>query len=435
MDQQANDARSIQDPKLLADMLDERDKLLDISFRAVTKLKQRIKNLQEGNRGSNQRPKGVSQTDAQHTQLGEANRKLREEKKMLDERVATLSNQVAQLQSDVRERETQIFSLQPFRIEISQDEAKQSYDVIIRDINAFIDDWLNPLQRDSKLQNESVLRAKRNGQDSRDFREYFIKYKDLHDIVLNFPNLDVDNEILTSYVARFIIEMVFEKGFSAIHPECARMLDLVEYSMRNSTNPVSDEYTTMSWRAQTSFAMLAIPEVEQAQRESRDQLTNTLAHLLGFMFDEKDREAFTNSIATSIIDPALKFQARLLCSTSERFSFGVHTEARAGQNFQGEMSNLRNLDCLNVAANFRKFDVDKLNPIPHIGQLQRELYMACSLHPALFATRVSSSSSNKPILISKEQMLVSYQRSRNGKDLMSTTRGGSASLLYKILNA
>ncbi|KAI1459698.1 hypothetical protein F4805DRAFT_472770 [Annulohypoxylon moriforme] len=412
-------------PSALADLLRDREKMLAQSFKIIDRLQQDLKEFRQGNKEPSSGVKNLVQADAQNAhseELEKSNLKLREEN--------------AELRSMIRDREYRDIDLLAYEQEFPGQTPRDAYQNLIISMQNFVEIWVTPILRHNHLQKRSLLWAERNKQDIQEFTNYLIQCKDLYETLINFPHIDMDEEILLSYILRIILD-VFAEGFSAVHPEFGRILDAAESSMRqNLTKGSLREFTIRAWRALGHDALLQLPEVKQARHEYRVRLLNRLTRVLGFVNYGKDLGTFRNAILAKIIDPALEFQEAILCSTSD-ISVTINTGPLPGKHFEGDISRLENVICTNIAKGGRYFSIDQLNPAPNLEQLQKELYVACSLIPAMIHSWVEWDT-KKPLIPNsnpyKEHILVAWVSGKEGKQSMLEVKNSVTPWLHRILN-
>lgn len=185
-----------------------------------------------------------------------------------------------------------------------------------------------------------------------------------------------------------------------------------------------------SWRSQANLAIVTDAAISKERQEYGHRLSNTLADALNFIVQGKNHEAFIESISTKIIGQALKLQQRFVTST-KLFSMGTHTRVHSGQNFEGDISQLEDLECKNLITNMRKLHVDNSKSV---NQLHQELYIVFSLCPALIVSRVSGGRSiEEHVIVTKEEMLVAWKEGEGGEASILKAADTSESWLHRIL--
>ncbi|KAI2469103.1 hypothetical protein F4781DRAFT_431781 [Annulohypoxylon bovei var. microspora] len=341
------------------------------------------------------------------SQIEEINSKLEEENKTLGKKIDDMSRNNLELQSTVGERESQILSLQPYRQELTVSEANSAYEKLVDGVKDFVESWTSSILQNDKLQAKSLRYAQMNKKIVIDFKEYLTRWKDLYNATLQFH--DIDQEILVSFILRFLQESIFETGLYNLAPNAVDILDKIEFSMNEAIKPKPDAFAVKSWRAQACLAIVKDPGTHLKFRsEFGHKLSTELASLLGFIGQEKNQSTFMESIQSQIIDPALSLHEKFLTSTND-FRMGTHISTRAEQKFDGEAAHLSSLECTDIASNHRKFLIGKLKPIPTIEQLREQLYIICSACPALIVIEFGRGQSLKdPYILCKEEMLVAW---------------------------
>ncbi|KAI0835969.1 hypothetical protein F5Y06DRAFT_299069 [Hypoxylon sp. FL0890] len=385
--------------KPIRDLLEERGNKLKVSSDELRK-------AQSHNTDLEQRLASMSEIKAQNDGLKEDYRRLKEENESKDEKISTLLEEKTQLRYAVEEKECRIFSLLPYRQELTTYDAVKEYERLIGDIENFVSRATDSILDSVELQAKSVQYAQSNQTAISEFANCLSKWKDLYDAAIQNP--DIDHEILNAFILRFLWENVFSTVLCDTVADTVPILDELESAMKESTDPKPDLFCVKSWRAQANLAMVTHPTTREHLREARDRLSANLALLLGFMRREEDKAAFEESILADIIDPALTLHQNILTSTNE-FWLETDRSFRPGHRFEGEVAQLKGLECVDVAKNLRDFIIDKLSPIPSADDLRKHLHIICSTRPALVATEVGRGlSMEEPAVVCKERMLVAW---------------------------
>lgn len=188
----------------------------------------------------------------------------------------------------------------------------------------------------------------------------------------------------------------------------------------------------MSWRSQAFLALIAHPDVQHQRNLVVRRLSTELAHTLGFISQDG---AFMKSIHKQIVDPAMRLHEKFLTST-RRFYLYTNSRFRAGKRFDGDLSHLKSLDCVDIARNNRKFVIDKLNPQPSIEEVRKNLRMVCSTRPALMVIEAGRQGKLKdPAIVCKEVMQVAWNSGERQSTLKKDQQSGSSAWLRTIVSA
>ncbi|KAI0107420.1 hypothetical protein F4776DRAFT_668223 [Hypoxylon sp. NC0597] len=410
---------------LLREILEERDNNLQV---AADKLLE----AQLQNQALERILADMSQKRAQDDRLKEENLRLKGENKSMGEKIGNLVEENTQLQSAARDRESHIFSLLPYREDLTTYDAIRKYEDLVREVNDFVSDWTDSLLDSDKLQAESIQYAKSNPGAIREFYNYLYKWEGLYGATIQMR--DIDQEILNAFILRYLWENVFSTVLCNSAANVITVLDSLEHAMDESTDPKPDIFCVKSWRAQAHHAMFAHPDTRKLRKEVQHKLSHNLVYMLGFVGREKNKAAFAESLSTKIIDPALRLHEKFLTSTND-FRLGMDHSFRPGQKFDGEVARLRRVRCVDVAKNYRNFIIDKLNPIPSVEDLRRNLHILCSTRPALIVTEVGQGRSlKKPTVICKEQVLVAWIEQDGHQELIFQQKHGLKSWLNRILS-
>ncbi|KAI1210145.1 uncharacterized protein F4807DRAFT_467271 [Annulohypoxylon truncatum] len=206
---------------LVIDLLEERDEQAKVSSSKIQQLEQRNKELEERLE--------TNQAEVQSVQI----KGLKQE---TDRKIDSLLKENAQLRSEVGERESQIFSLQPYRQELTTDEARTEYKNLVSSIRGFVENWTSSLLRNPEIQKKSLSWAKNHRDNISHFGGRLARWKDLYDTA-RMTNIDIDQEILIAFILRFLQETLFKRRLTSLHPDMDSMMDFVDNSMRKSVDP------------------------------------------------------------------------------------------------------------------------------------------------------------------------------------------------------
>ncbi|KAI0886646.1 uncharacterized protein GGS22DRAFT_186716 [Annulohypoxylon maeteangense] len=435
----------------LPDVLNERDELLGSSFDIANQLEQNIRQLEQENKRLDEKlgeviPRGAA--------LMEIIDELREDKKTIEEKLKNLVKEktkllldikgkkdrnkallakaadrdrenekllsdakekdeaIAKLNVDLDEVKDRLSSFTSYDIETTPKELSDQYSGLVANVKDIIESRIAQLNESLDLRDESIFWASMNKQHMRAFKDYLMECKDLYDTAYSLSNTEISSEIIISCILRFISD-AFAGGFSIIHPKYAKMVETVGNTLKNHpTGQSADEFAANSWKRQTMHALLEQPDVKEAQLKHRNWLLERLSRMLRFIIQDRDQNVFLNQISTRIIDPALKLQHGFFTSI-HNYSLEVNT-LRPGRYFKGDIQRLDDFDCVNGLDEFRKFNVDEVEDKEKLGG---ELYIACSLIPALMVTNCLRTGDTKGarLVVNKEQLLVFWKKGEAGK--------------------
>ncbi|KAI1082488.1 hypothetical protein F5B20DRAFT_597452 [Whalleya microplaca] len=355
--------------------------------------------------------------DGESKRLNEACINLEQANNSMREEIRSLVNENNRLRIAVNERESQIFSLQPYHKELTIDEARREYGNLVLRIIDWVEKWTDDITRNDEILQMSLDFAKKNPQAIHEFRKWMSPWEDLVQAI-RLP--DYEQEVIRAFILRYLGEYVFAQFLGSVVPEFGRLLDHVVMAMNEHTNPKPDLFAIQSWQAQACIATLSHPETKSREENATFSLSMHLANLLSFIPCSRENDIFMRSISSSIVEPAMRLQEKFLMSTN-LFRLEMDSRISSGQPIPSKVTGdqifsfLKNLDCVNIAENNRKFIVEKLRPKPRAEFLRENLTMICSIQPALTVTEVSQGNSLKePRSVYDEQVLVSWNP-RDGK--------------------
>ncbi|KAI1759126.1 hypothetical protein GGR53DRAFT_471635 [Hypoxylon sp. FL1150] len=314
-----------------------------------------------------------------------------------------MEGKIIQLQSAIEERESHIFSLQPYQRQFGTNEAKKGYMDLADGINDWVVNWTDRILDSDKLRRRSIETSVRDPRPVTRFSRCLETGRDLFRLT-QLP--DMDQEVLVAFILRYLLHWIFSTTLCDITPDIVKDLDILVKSMKQHITPNLDAYATMSWRSQAFLALLAVPKIKQLQNQVVHQLSEDLAKFLGFICQDGEKDVFISSIHKQVVDPAMRLHEQFLTSTRD-FYLEIDPRILAGEMFTGELSDLKRLDCVDIAGNNRKFDIDKLNPQPNIEEVRKNLRILCSTRPALMVVEVGQQGKLKePAIVCREVVQV-----------------------------
>ncbi|KAI1485139.1 hypothetical protein F5X96DRAFT_691314 [Biscogniauxia mediterranea] len=358
---------------------------------------------------------------------------LRHQKKELNKKVSNLRSENRHLEEANRISEAHIFSLQSYRPEFTTAEAGQMYKELVYGVTEWVEDWAESISKANFGPRPSPLQTKRRPQVHEKFKLLINQHRDLK-LSITFP--DIDQEILAASIVRFLIEKVFSTTFSGTSENRFEAIMSLEESMQRHMDPKADLIAARIWRAQACRSLIAHPDYIADRQDQVNALASQLFVLLEFI-SKGPKDIFEDSIRSTIVEPAVRLQERFL---SESSLFYLSTDPRSpepgttiGSTLSDESlsSYLRGKDFVDIAKCNRKLVLDKLEPPPSAADIRENLWIMCSMYPALMTRRVGKKDDFwEPETLFKEKMLVAWAPGQVRKDLESRRGKG---FLYNIV--
>ncbi|KAM0343651.1 hypothetical protein ACHAPU_008403 [Fusarium lateritium] len=347
----------------------------------------------------------------------------------------TAENRV--LREQLNDAQSHIFSLQPYRKDLTPEDVGQEYDTLVEHVQDWVQKFMDPWLEDYKDGVEALLsNAKKRAVDANRFKKILHQYPDL----LNgstFP--ETDEDIITSVIMRFLHDNIFQSVLYGVIPRYVDVISFIETQMQASVEPKRDLFSVRTWTAEAYNALLSSPQFRPVRQERREQMTQELASVLKIFFKREQFQWFCENLSKRIVVPAMKLYEKFLTSTNHFYLDINPFIVRAG----GELTTstdfidtLRKLDCKNVLQNRKAFNVEKLDPPPSRKELYHRLYNICTVVPALYMRQIGQRDAIKdPTVVRKQQMLVAWGPEEKRQSYQSSGDRTLVSHLYNSKSA
>ncbi|KAF4452482.1 hypothetical protein F53441_4687 [Fusarium austroafricanum] len=328
----------------------------------------------------------------------------------LASKVEELAKENQALREQLNDAQSHIFSLQPYRKDLTPEEVGQEYDALVEQVQDWVQKFMEPWLEDYNGGVDALLNnAKKRGVDAVRFRNVLYQYPDLtHGS--NFP--ETDEDIITSVIMRFLHDNIFQSILYGAIPKYVEHICFIENHMQASVEPKRDLFAVRTWTAEAYNALLSCPQFKSVHQQKREEMTQELANILKIFFKKEQFQWFCENLSSRVVHPAMKLYEKLQVSTNHfyldinPFIVRVEGELNTSTDF---IDSLRNLDCKNVLQNRKGFNVDKLDPAPSKKELYHRLHNICTVVPALYMRQIGQRDAIKdPIVVRKQQMLVAW---------------------------
>ncbi|OBR06426.1 hypothetical protein CH63R_10546 [Colletotrichum higginsianum IMI 349063] len=336
------------------------------------------------------------------------------------------------LKEQLRDAESHIFSLQPYRKELTPEEIGREYDDLIEGITDWVSRFMDPLLDDHNRGIEDVLiQARRKPSEALRLKRTVNMYPDLF-TASTFP--ETDEDIIVSIIMRFLNENIFQKVLYGSVDNCVGVISSVETALQNHVEPKRDLFAIRTWTAEAYNAILSSLEFGILREKKTRELANELAGIFKIYCRKDKTEWFFRSFAEQCVEPAAQLYEKIQVSTNH-FYFdinpyvmcGPHGEILTSPDF---LDGLRDLDCKNILQNRKAVHVAKMDPPPTRAELDLHMFNVCALTPALYMRRIGRNDSIKePQLVRRQQMLVAWGPQDKRAEFRQS---GDRTLLYNL---
>jgi len=314
------------------------------------------------------------------------------------------------LKAELDEARSHIFSLQPYRKDLTPKEAGQDFDDLVNDITDWVTNFMDPVLDDDDRRDDVVAAAKKRPGDLQKLRRYLNSQADLVYGCM-FPETDID--ILIAVIMRWLQDNIFQKILFGAAPDAVEAITFVEGSMQTNVEPKRDLFALRTWRAEALNAVICSPDYQRARHGRMRELTADLASLFKVFRKDKDWNKLCHACHESIVKPAVELHEKLMTST-HHFYLDLNPYIIWNGRQELEMSpeflhDLPKLKCENILQNRKLFSVTKLDPQPSKQQLYKELSNVATVVPALYMRQVGKGDVIKePTAVRMQQVLVAW---------------------------
>ncbi|KAM0381211.1 hypothetical protein ACHAPY_005414 [Fusarium culmorum] len=328
----------------------------------------------------------------------------------LADKVEDLGKENRALREQLNDAQSHIFSLQPYRKELTSEEVGQEYDALVEQVQDWVQKFMDPWLDDHQEGVDSLLsNAKKRAVDATRFKHILYQYPDLlHGA--SFP--ETDEDIITSVIMRYLHDHIFQTVLYGMISRYVEVISFIEKEMQMSVEPKRDLFSVRTWTAEAYNALLSSPQFKGVRNERREAMTRELANILKIFFKKDQFNWFCQNTCQRIVVPAMRLYEKLQISTNHFYLDVNSFIVRAG----GELTTstdfidtLENLDCKNVLQNRKTFNIGKLETPPSKKELYHRLHNVCTVVPALYMRQIGQRDAIKdPIVVRKQQMLVAW---------------------------
>ncbi|KXX73605.1 hypothetical protein MMYC01_209753 [Madurella mycetomatis] len=324
--------------------------------------------------------------------------------------IQTLLAENKGLKAELDDARSHIFSLQPYRKDLTPEEVGQEFDDLVNNVTEWVTRFLEPILDDDDKMDEALMLAIKKASEVERLRKYMHGQGDLVNACM-YPDTDID--IFIALVMRFLQDNIFQKTLIGAVPSAVEVLSYIEGSMQTNVEPKRDLFALRTWRAETMNAIICSPDYQRARAIRIKELTMELASLFRVFKKDKDWTKLCYSCQEEFIRPAVALHEKFVTSTHHFYldlnPYMIWSGRQSLETSPDFLDDLVNLRCENILQNRKPFNVAKLDPQPTKEQLRRELANVVTVVPALYMRQVGKGDViREPAVVRMQQVLVAW---------------------------
>ncbi|KAF4980602.1 hypothetical protein FZEAL_3415 [Fusarium zealandicum] len=325
-------------------------------------------------------------------------------------RVEELTDENQALREQLNDAQSHIFSLQPYRKDLTPEEVGQEYDSLVEQVQDWVEKFMDPWLKNHHEGLEAMsATARKRSADVNRFKKVLHQYPDLvHG--LYFP--ETDEDIIMSMILRYLHDNIFQTVlYGSIH-HYVEIVSFIENHMQASVEPKRDLFSVRSWTAEAYNALISAPQFRAVREKRRKEMIVELGEILKIFCTKEDWQWFLDNLSEQCVVPAMKLYEKMQVSTHHfyldinPFIVRLAGELSMSPEF---ISSVKELDCKNMLQNRKAFSLDKMDPPPSRKELYHRLLNVCTVAPALYMRQIGQRDAIKePIVVRKQRMLVAW---------------------------
>lgn len=354
--------------------------------------------------------------------------------------VRTLEAEVAKLRAELEESRSHIFSLQPYRREITPEEVASDWELLFAGVSDCVERLVGPTLDSDALHKEVLQRARKHPTTWAGILKHMYQQPDLAQAA-EYPDTDLD--VLTAIVMRHLNEHVFQTTLYGARPAHVAAVAAIENAMATHVEPRRDQLAIRSWRAEALGALIADPNLYPTERAAcevalADELVALFRVFLPYHSEPgARRQAEAHAmLRDGCVRPAIDLHEKLLVSTHHFYTTldgyyvqGTKREGGGVVTSPDLYPSLDKLDCKNILQNRKTITRARIEA-DGSADPQRALRTVLALTPAVYMRQVGQRDMVKePALVCRQQMLVAWGSQEKREDFI---RGGEKTLLAHL---
>ncbi|KAH0490468.1 hypothetical protein TgHK011_001935 [Trichoderma gracile] len=314
------------------------------------------------------------------------------------------------LREELNDAQSHIFSLQPYRKDLTPEEVGRQYDDLVEQVQDWVQKFMDPWLDDYEAGIEALTTsARKQSGEAAKFRKTLQKYPDLvHGCM--FP--ETDEDIIVAIIMRYLNDHIFQKVLYGSAQQYTEMVSFIETQMQTAVEPKRDLFAVRTWTAESYNALMSAPQFKGVRtRRSRD-MTLDLADILR-IFCKKDKFTwFCQNMEDNCVKPAMALYEKIQVSTHHFYLDIQPYISWSGSRLSLSpefVESIDKLDCRNILHNRKAFNMAKLDPPPTKKELYVNMLNVCTVVPALYIRQIGQRDAIKaPAVVRKQQMLVAW---------------------------
>ncbi|EGY16491.1 uncharacterized protein VDAG_07655 [Verticillium dahliae VdLs.17] len=338
------------------------------------------------------------------------------------------------LKEQLRDAQSHIFSLQPYRQDVTPEEVGRQYADLVNGISDWVAQFMSPWLDHHQESLEIIL----NGLRHRPGEAAMIKHalSKSADLVHATKYPDTDEDVVISLILRHLNDHIFQKTLYGIFPDQIRLLQAIERAMQ-ATEPKRDLFATRTWIAEAYTALINMDEFRSKRQKRETEIAEDLATLLGIFCSRDQIDGFRAEFIQQCVRPAMNLYEKILISTHifyldpipyVAWVHGSKGDVELSSSFWEHVAEHK-LECKNVLQNRKKIDLRKLSPEPTKRELCQNLEVVCMVAPSMCMRQIGRQNTvREPDLVCKQQMLVAW----GSVEKRIKFRGGDQTLISAI---
>ncbi|KAK0634380.1 hypothetical protein B0T17DRAFT_482205 [Bombardia bombarda] len=348
-----------------------------------------------------------------------------------------LSSDIMTLKADLSDARSHIFSLQPYRKDLTQEEVGTDFDDLVNGVTHWVSKFADPIIENPNKGDHFASFAARRADPFDRLKSYITKDAD---ILRGCLFLETDVDILIAVVMRFLNEQIFETVLFGAVSNTVAALNYVEMTMQTRVEPKRDLFATRTWKAEALNAVICSSEYKAMRGIRLKEVTYDLAKIfIGFIGEaEEEKQKFYNSCYELVVLPAVQLHEKLLISTHHFYmDINQYSMWYSGHSEHGSMTtpefleDLHKLRCENIVEYRKPFDIAKMPFRPTIEHLNRDLIHVMTVVPAICMRRIGGGSCIREAeVVRKQQVLVAWGSQEKLNRFMDENYGRT--LMYRI---
>ncbi|KAI5467020.1 hypothetical protein BGZ63DRAFT_346918 [Mariannaea sp. PMI_226] len=325
------------------------------------------------------------------------------------------------LREQLKDAQAHIFSLQPYRKDLTSEEIGREYDALVESVQDWVQKFMEPWLEDPTEGVEAMMNAARKrGAETSKFKRILQQYPDLVH-ACQFP--ETDEDIVASIIMRYLYDNIFQVILYNDIPKYTEIVSFIENHMQMSVEPKRDLFSVRTWTAEAFNALLSSPPFRSVRERRRKDMTVELCSMLRIFCKKEKLPWFYENMENNCVTPAMQLYEKLQVSTHHFYlDINPYIMWSSGGELNGSpefIDSIANLDCRNILQNRKAFNVNKIDPQPTKKELYHRLLNVCTVVPSLYMRQIGQRDAIKePIVVRKQQMLVAWGTEEKRRSFM-----------------